>query len=67
MDPISVGAPNMAVDVALPMYTTAFEEYFVTNNLDKLRIIESEGLPWSAYLGVLGMPGKSQLRANVLI
>ncbi|KAF9464075.1 hypothetical protein BDZ94DRAFT_535170 [Collybia nuda] len=39
-----------------------FQEYSVQSkgDLDKLRVLKNkEGLPWSLYVGVLGMPGKT--------
>ena len=37
----------------------AFQNYFIKNNLDRLKVLENpHNLPWSTYIGVLGMPGK---------
>lgn len=34
------------------------QEYFVKPSIEGLRILENrEGLSWSAYLGIAGMPG----------
>ncbi|KAJ7599454.1 NAD(P)-binding protein [Mycena floridula] len=38
----------------------SFEQYSVVSNPQSLRIIKNEhNLPWSLYVGVLGMPGKT--------
>jgi len=37
----------------------AFQNYTVRNDLNHLRVFENpHKLPWSAFIGVLGMPGK---------
>ena len=37
---------------------TAFQEYAVVKDVSRSRKLENkEHLPWTAYLGVLGMPG----------
>lgn len=38
-----------------------FVEYAVLNDLADFRIVDNkkEGLPWSAYVGAVGMPGMS--------
>ena len=37
-----------------------FSEYWVAPKLDGFRILENkENLPWSAYVGVAGMPGQT--------
>ena len=42
----------------LKAYHSAFQEYIIVPNLDNIKKIERFGkLPWSAYLGVCGMPG----------
>ena len=44
----------------------AFKNYFIKNNLDRLRVIENPyNLPWSTFIGVLGMPGKSSEYSTV--
>ena len=46
----------------------AFKNYFIKNNLDRLRVIENPyNLPWSAFIGVLGMPGKSSEYSTVSV
>ena len=41
----------------------AFQNYFIKNNLDQLKILENPyNLPWSTFVGVLGMPGKKSPR-----
>ena len=38
----------------------AFVQYFILPSLDGFRVLENkEGLPWSVYLGVAGMPGQT--------
>ena len=38
----------------------AFQNYFIKDNLDYLKVLENPyNLPWSTFIGVLGMPGKS--------
>ena len=45
--------------VCVYLLVEAFKNYFVKNNLDRLKVIEnSSNLPWSTFIGVLGMPGK---------
>ena len=37
---------------------TAFQEYVVLPNMEGVEIVKNEeNLPWSVYVGVLGMPG----------
>jgi len=37
-----------------------FQQYFVEKNASQLRVLENkEGLPWSVYVGVGGMPGQT--------
>ncbi|EMD32975.1 hypothetical protein CERSUDRAFT_118403 [Gelatoporia subvermispora B] len=37
-----------------------FQEYFVAQDAQQFRLLENkEGLPWSAYVGVCGMPGQT--------
>jgi len=37
-----------------------FQQYIVSDKVDNYRILENkEGLPWSAYVGAAGMPGKT--------
>ena len=37
----------------------AFQNYFIKKNLDGLKVLENpHKLPWSVFVGVLGMPGK---------
>lgn len=37
-----------------------FQEYFVGKGASSFRVLENkEGLPWSVYVGVLGMPGQT--------
>jgi hypothetical protein len=37
----------------------AFQNYFIKDNLDRLKVLENpHNLPWSTFIGVLGMPGK---------
>lgn len=41
-----------------------FQQYLVKPNLEEVRIIENkEGLPWSVYVGALGMPGQTAILA----
>ena len=48
-----------------PAPLKAFQNYFIENNLDRLRVIKNPyKLPWSTFVGVLGMPGKSLLRVQ---
>ena len=38
----------------------AFQNYYIKDNLDRLSVLENpHNLPWSTFIGVLGMPGKS--------
>ena len=36
-----------------------FEEYTVYQDEGQFRLLQNAGLPWSLYVGVLGMPGMS--------
>ena len=37
----------------------AFQNYVIKNDLNSLRVFENPyKLPWSTFIGVLGMPGK---------
>jgi hypothetical protein len=37
----------------------AFQHYLIENSLERLKILENpHKLPWSTFIGVLGMPGK---------
>ena len=39
---------------------TAFQKYAVLKNAKMFRVLENkENLPWSAYVGILGMPGQT--------
>jgi hypothetical protein len=41
-------------------YLSAFENYIISDDPKAFRKInKKENLPWTAYLGVLGMPGAS--------
>jgi len=41
-----------------------FQQYFIRNNLDRLKILENpHNLPWSTFVGVLGMPGQTAYMA----
>ncbi|KAF8811021.1 NAD(P)-binding protein [Phlegmacium glaucopus] len=41
-----------------------FQNYTIKNNLDQLRIFENpRNLPWSTFIGVLGMPGQTAYMA----
>lgn len=41
-----------------------FQNYCIKNNLDRLRVFENPyKLPWSTFLGVLGMPGQTAYMA----
>ncbi|GJE91708.1 NADP-dependent oxidoreductase [Phanerochaete sordida] len=41
-----------------------FSEYFVQEKFDGFRVLENkEGLPWSVYVGVAGMPGQTAFLA----
>jgi len=41
-----------------------FQEYFVVNDAKQFRLLKNEeGLPWSAYVGVCGMPGQTAYHA----
>ena len=43
----------------MSIFSEAFQNYVIKNNLDPLRVLENPyKLPWSTYIGVLGMPGK---------
>ncbi|KAF7965960.1 hypothetical protein HWV62_39162 [Athelia sp. TMB] len=70
--PYLIGEPNYGVAVVLRSENPAFkkgdhlyggvyfQQYIVSNNVDNYRILENkEGLPWSAYVGAAGMPGKT--------
>lgn len=42
----------------LANFALAFQHYTVIPTLDNIRILQNEEkLPWSAYVGVAGMPG----------
>ena len=46
----------------------AFQNYFIKNNLDYLKVLENPyNLPWSMFIGVLGMPGKSSGYGSVKV
>lgn len=40
--------------------TYDFQQYSILNNLDEFEVLKNEhNLPWSAYVGVVGMPGQT--------
>ena len=42
------------------MYSLAFVEYFVAPSFDDFTILKNElGLPWTVYIGALGIPGQT--------
>ena len=46
------------------VHRSAHQQYFVKANLDGMRVIENpQKLPWSYYVGVCGMPGKTAYMA----
>ncbi|CAL1711894.1 unnamed protein product [Somion occarium] len=64
--PFPLGEPiaNHAVGVVIrsenPSVKPAFQTYTILKDLTGLRILENkEGLPWSAYVGIAGMPGQT--------
>ena len=59
-----------SIPILINVYTPleAFQNYFIKDNLDYLRVLENPySLPWSTFLGVLGMPGKSSGYGSVKI
>lgn len=43
---------------------SAFAQYFIRPSFDGFRVLENkEGLPWSVYVGVAGMPGQTAYSA----
>ena len=41
------------------LHSEAFQNYVIEKNLDQLTVLENpHNLPWSTFIGVLGMPGK---------
>lgn len=41
-------------------FATAFQTYFVVPDAKNMQVIDNkDNLPWSAYVGVCGMPGMS--------
>ena len=53
-------SPEFSIPILMCIPLEAFQNYFIENSLDRLRILENpRNLPWSTFIGVLGMPGKS--------
>ena len=53
-------SPEFNIPMLMYISLKAFQSYFIKNNLDHLRVLENpHNLPWSTFIGVLGMPGKS--------
>ena len=53
-------SPEFDILMCVHSHLEAFKNYFIKSNLDHLKVIENPySLPWSAFIGVLGMPGKS--------
>ncbi|KAI0056001.1 NAD-P-binding protein [Artomyces pyxidatus] len=51
---------NPALKIRAEPHRSAFAEYFVSRNASAFEVIDSgSGIPSSAYVGVLGMPGKT--------
>ena len=53
----------LSSEFSIPILTCisveAFQNYFIKNNLERLRVLKNpHNLPWSTFIGVLGMPGK---------
>ncbi|OSD00542.1 NAD-P-binding protein [Trametes coccinea BRFM310] len=40
-----------------------FKHYVIEHDPSKFRVLKDEGLPWSAYVGVAGMPGETAVYA----
>ena len=52
-------SPEFNIRILMCIPLEAFQNYFIENNLDRLRVLENPyNLPWSTFIGVLGMPGK---------
>ena len=46
----------------------AFQHFFIESSLERLKILDnSHKLPWSTFIGVLGMPGKGPLSILLLL
>ncbi|EKM53341.1 uncharacterized protein PHACADRAFT_259646 [Phanerochaete carnosa HHB-10118-sp] len=62
---VVVRSENKGVKVGDHLYGTfPFQEYFILPGLEGSRILENkEGLPWSAYVGIAGMPGQTAYTA----
>ncbi len=44
---------------AADSYHVAFQEYAIVHDFSTIRVVENnENVPWSVYVGVLGMPGE---------
>lgn len=50
-----------------PHHSADFEEYTIITDTKGLEIVENkEGLPWQAFIGILGMPGEFLLPKPIL-
>ena len=54
-------------NVCVYIHLEAFKNYFIKDNLDDLSVIENpHNLPWSTFVNVLGVPGKSSEYSSVI-
>ncbi|OSD00543.1 NAD-P-binding protein [Trametes coccinea BRFM310] len=40
-----------------------FQHYVIENDPSRFKVLKEEGLPWSAYVGIAGMPGETAVYA----
>ncbi|KAI9065187.1 NAD-P-binding protein [Trametes sanguinea] len=61
---VVVRSENSAVKPGDHLYGVFnFQHYVIENNPSKFKVLKDEGLPWSAYVGVAGMPGETAVYA----